>query len=89
LANSPASPCARTTAYRRAADNFELFVGTAFGALVASLKSLRGAGIVEHDVLLVVLSTDPGPRLEELALRCVDELNSESVASTWRKAMGF
>jgi hypothetical protein len=72
-----------------AADNFELFVGAAFGALVASLKSLRGAGIVEHDVLLVVLSTDPGPRLEELALRCVDELNSESVASTWRKAMGF
>lgn len=47
-----------------------------FAVLVDALRALRSSAIVSEDVLLVVMSTDPGKQLIQLATLAFKALNS-------------
>jgi hypothetical protein len=88
-ADELAAARALLVAHAAAAADFDRFVDAAFATLVSALQSLRDAEAVDSDVLLVALSTDPGPKLEALMLSSVDQLNTTEVALNWRRELGY
>lgn len=69
--------------------NFPAHVEGTFSCLVEALSELRAEGTFSDSVTLIVTSTDPGPRLEELADEAVRRLNPPSTHAAWRQAMGY
>jgi hypothetical protein len=52
-----------------------------FSCLVSALASMRGAGLFDWQTLLIVTSTDPGPKLRKLGNEALLLLNDGDLAS--------
>ena len=70
----------------RGSEGFDAHVERAFDVCVESLGELRARRRVEDDVLLVAISTDPGPPLSEWAVAGAAKLNSPELAEGFRRA---
>jgi len=66
--------------------DFRKHVENSFKVLVTVLQEVRRRHLVDADVVLIVTSTDPGPRLEELAEGAVRLLNPPELFAEWRAA---
>ena len=78
---------AELVAHADASEDFSAHVEAAFAFLVDALGGLRNEGVFGDDVLLIVTSTDPGPRLQELADAAVRRLNPPRLFELWKRYM--
>lgn len=72
----------------RGGAGFDAHVERAFAVCVESLNDLRARRRLEEDVLLVAVSTDPGPPLLEWAVAAAATLNGPELAEGFRRAAG-
>lgn len=60
-----------------------------FKLLELALADCRKSGVFDSDTLLCAGSTDPSEHLQALDMKCVDALNTLTVASRYAKALGY
>jgi hypothetical protein len=72
----------------RGREGFDAHIERAFAVCIESLGELRTRRRVGEDVLLVVVSTDPGPPFVEWAIAGATTLNTPELAEGFRRAVG-
>jgi len=70
-------------------DSVESTVEQRFQALVSALQECRNEGLFDSDTLLCCGSTDPSDKMEWLAMRAVDRLNSKVTADLFAEHLGY
>jgi hypothetical protein len=74
--------------HARAKDSFQAHVDDSFAVLTESLLELRQAALIAPECLLLVFSSDPGPRMAAREKEAVVRLNSTELASAYLEAAG-
>ena len=80
---------ANTELARRAneASDHNAHVVEAFGCLVRALEVVKHVDSLDDDLLLIVTSTDPSSRMEQMAHDAVRRLNTVKLYEAWKDAM--
>lgn len=72
--------------HARTTGSFAAHVEDSYAVLVESLLDLRRAGLIAPDCLLLVFSSDPGPRMLAREKEAVPILNSAEIAAAYLQA---